>query len=98
VISALRKFVSVRPGDSVDDGCIVENVNQHTTTYSKIHGGLPTHQILPNEDIIFRFESTKDSGEYQCQAITDKGTFSASFYGIQVLSNLFVFLVTFRRF
>jgi hypothetical protein len=60
---------------------VVQNVNQYTTTYTKVHGGLPTHHILPNGDLVFRFEGTKDSGEYQCQAITDKGTFSASFYG-----------------
>ena len=84
----MRKFVAVHAGDSVDDGCTVTHSVQNSLTYSRVDGTLPKHHILPNGDIVFRYEHLADSGEYQCQAITEKGTFVASFFGS--VSNLII--------
>ena len=78
----MRKFVAVHAGDSVDDGCTVTHSVQNSLTYRRVDGTLPKHHVLPNGDIVFRYEHLADSGEYQCQAITEKGTYVASFFGI----------------
>ena len=88
VVTPLKKFVAVHPGDSVDDGCTVTHSVQNSITYSRVDGALPKHHVLPNGDIVFRFESLTDSGEYQCQAITEKGTYVASFYGKMFYSSV----------
>lgn len=82
VVKPNEKFVAKRPGETVDDGCVVTNSVQNSITYTRTDGALPpTHHVLPNGDLAFRYDSLADSGEYQCQAITEKGTYSASFYG-----------------
>ena len=81
VVRPMKKFVAVRVGDTVDDGCTVTNSVKNSITYSRVDGQLPTHHVLPNGDLVFRYDSLSDSGEYQCKALTEKGLYSASFFG-----------------
>ena len=80
----LKKFVGVRPGDKVSEGCKVTNSVKHTITYTRVDGRLMTNQILPNGTIVIQLNSTADTGEYHCEAQTDRGLHTASFYGMSI--------------
>ena len=79
------KFVGVHVGETVDDGCTVIHSVKNSVTYSRVDGRLPNHHVLPNGDLVFRYDSLADSGEYQCKALTEKGIYSASFFGRHVV-------------
>ena len=90
VVQPMKKFVAVRVGDTVDDGCTVTNSVKNSITYGRVDGRLPTHHVLPNGDLVFRYDSLSDSGEYQCKALTEKGLYSASFFGKFLLISHFL--------
>merc|ERR1712150_133880 len=75
-------------GQSVETGCTVTNANNYRVLYTKVGGTLPLHNIMYNGDIQFYLRNSSATGEYQCEAITEKGVVSASFYVIQNQGNL----------
>ena len=84
VVMPLKKFVGVRSGDKVVEGCKVTNSVKHTITYTRVDGRLLTHHVLSNGTIIIQLNSTADTGEYHCEAQTDRGLHTASFFGMSI--------------
>ena len=81
VVKPLKKFIGASQGKNIYEMCTVTNSAQHTITYTRVDGrSLPAHQILPN-GIVMKYNSVNDTGEYHCEAQTDKGLHTASFFG-----------------
>nr|XP_022309494.1 collagen alpha-1(XI) chain-like [Crassostrea virginica] len=79
-IQPVQEYVGAKVGQIVQNLCRVTEADRYNLQYSKVTGSFPIHNINSDGSVQFMMTGERESGEYECEAVTDTGSAVASFY------------------